>query len=948
MALPLLLAGPILRRVEANLVTVWVALSQPAEIKLLVWEGLVAAGAPNPFVTSVDETAPVANGTDTLAVGERLHLGLITARIPETSAKSFQSDTLYSYDLQITSRGGTTQTLKSLGMLDSVPIDGVDHVPLGYARDQLPGFAPCPSTLEDLKIIYGSCRKIGHPDPDAMVWIDDLIAKDDTRRDARKRPHQLFLGGDQIYADDTETLQMLQLIELGRELIGTVTTSGLTNSREQVPVDHTRTLRSGVTDLDQADPFAAYEPEDPIPGAHRLPIDRDHFPAGWRFDLVQRGAQLTSIDGYSHLISIGEFAAAYLCAWSNACWANEIPGTTFRADASPNRRPLRWTDEVRPESEVTLPQLATAVRVAADLFAAQDDKRAERDKKLSQAELRRSHTTLKRFREGLARVQRALANVPTYMIFDDHDVTDDFFLNPLWRERVQQTALGRAILNNAMITYALFQDWGNQPLRYDAGLPKELLTRVSELFPATNTDPGPAGTPYARLTELFAHNQLNGERPDGRYGPVNPPIRWDFMIDGPKHRVLVLDNRTRRSFASRLGPPGNVSAEAMLDQIPVPPLPTGREILVVVAPLQVLGPPVLDDLIAPLVYRAFDLTASGSSSATSAGSRAGARGMTGTNPDAIEAWAADPVTFEELLGRLEPYGRVVLLSGDVHNSTATLLSYWKGAATRPARIAQFVSSGFKNVMPPYIAAVDRSAGFAQQMIRANLGTERIAWARPVDDMIIFPENRDEDDLVPTLRAKLSRTPVLLPTWGWPDDNDDDTPNLFEGRSTRLNPARPPEWRWRLVPLLDRRPDALRPEPIRPLALDHDQIDAQLADPDTLIDAYQAIAGRHQGALGHLRNARQILFGSNFGLCRFEPRTDGTLDAIHEVHTAFRDPDNPALTELEAQPYMVQRARLGPVPEDPPTRLRERVIDKLVRTGTIEQPVVPSGRQVQTQ
>ena len=37
------------------------------------------------------------------------------------------------------------------------------------------------------------------------------------------------------------------------------------------------------------------------------------------------------------------------------------------------------------------------------------------------------------FRKNLPKVQRALANVPTYMILDDHDVTDDYFLNPVWR-----------------------------------------------------------------------------------------------------------------------------------------------------------------------------------------------------------------------------------------------------------------------------------------------------------------------------------------------------------------------------------------------------------------------------------------------------------------------------------------------------------------------------------
>jgi len=39
MSLPLLLAGPILRRVEPTLVSVWVALRDPCNVLLKVWEG---------------------------------------------------------------------------------------------------------------------------------------------------------------------------------------------------------------------------------------------------------------------------------------------------------------------------------------------------------------------------------------------------------------------------------------------------------------------------------------------------------------------------------------------------------------------------------------------------------------------------------------------------------------------------------------------------------------------------------------------------------------------------------------------------------------------------------------------------------------------------------------------------------------------------------------------
>ena len=70
------------------------------------------------------------------------------------------------------------------------------------------------------------------------------------------------------------------------------------------------------------------------------------------------------------------------------------------------------------------------------------------------------------FYDGSAEGRRTLANVPTYMIMDDHDVTDDWNLNPIWVDRVNKTTFGRAILRNALASYTVFQDWGNDPVRY--------------------------------------------------------------------------------------------------------------------------------------------------------------------------------------------------------------------------------------------------------------------------------------------------------------------------------------------------------------------------------------------------------------------------------------------------------------------------------------------------
>jgi hypothetical protein len=184
----------------------------------------------------------------------------------------------------------------------------------------------------------------------------------------------------------------------------------------------------------------------------------------------------------------------------------------------------------------------------------------------------------------------------------------------------------------------------------------------------------------------------------------------------------------------------------------------------------------------------------------------------------------------------------------------------------------------------------------------------------------------EQDLVPVMRSKLQSVPVLLPTWGWPDHNDprDPATNSPE-KASRINPAKPPDWSWRVQPLLDQRADADRPAGIRLLPLDEPTVDAQLASADTVLDGYRAIAARHQHALNRLRNARQILFRANVGQVRFRTNDDGTLDAIHQVYTTFSDPDQPSAIDPKPEAFLVQEAKLGPLTELPPTTLRQKAL-----------------------
>lgn len=112
------------------------------------------------------------------------------------------------------------EDLKSLGLLDNNPIAGKPNLALGYDPGFLPSFELPPSELTDLRILHGSCRRINRDMEDGLSWVDDRIREGrsglpDPANSSKphKRPHQLLMTGDQIYADDVPLPLLPQLIE---------------------------------------------------------------------------------------------------------------------------------------------------------------------------------------------------------------------------------------------------------------------------------------------------------------------------------------------------------------------------------------------------------------------------------------------------------------------------------------------------------------------------------------------------------------------------------------------------------------------------------------------------------------------------------------------------------------------------------------------------------------
>jgi len=781
--------------------------------------------------TSAEITGALTNSSASIRIGAALHIATTTFKLPPQNALA--PHLLYSYNITLQDASGT-HDLKSLGLLKTGEIEGKPNLAIGYATGFLPSFALPPMELTDLRLLHGSCRLINRNVTDGLAWVDDFV--EEARTNAKARPHQLFLSGDQIYSDDVDAPFLHMIMVAGEEVIG---------SHEGANTDRIA--------LEQ------------LPALGQLfPADEVHFPPGYRYSLTLNEARLTSVDGTSHLLGFNEFCAMYLMVWCNACWPDKLPTEQELLQQLlsfgwlgfiPNDLRTRLLAEPEMEKlseffrtgDFPAPLMQSILGSGVDLpkpFDA-DEKKQKLKERAEGAS--KCLVTLKQLWEALPKVRRGLANVPTYMMFDDHDVTDDWYLNPMWRDRVLTNPLGRTIVRNALVAYALFQGWGNDPLKFESGDHKKLLDESTKLFPPDTV--GPDETAGNTIDTLLGFHLRD----------INdvPPVTWHYSVKGSRHLLVALDNRTRRSFVSRIGPPGNLSERALKDQLPAGPLEAGLEVLVLVAPLPVIGPPALDEFVAPLVYRVFDAKAR-----NDLDKFAGPRAMAGTNPDAIEAWAFDPLAFEALLKRLEPYRRVVILSGDVHNGSSQSLSYWKKGDPEPAVFAQFTSSGLKNVMPWYLRFVDRSFATGQKIIRAEIGTERLGWnvgnPRPLD----FPANAE---IASALLSRLRHEPIHIPGEGWP-------------RNTTIN--RPPDFQWRAKVLRDARPDGARPDPAKV-----DPLNAADGDITPNPDGYRQVVVRHAKQLTQLLNSRQILFANNIGRVRFEIENN-TLVAVQELFTTF--------------------------------------------------------------
>jgi hypothetical protein len=426
--------------------------------------------------------------------------------------------------------------------------------------------------------------------------------------------------------------------------------------------------------------------EEAIPG---LPARLADIPLNGRQNLTSQTARFTSQGAENQLMAFGEFASLYLMAWSVDNWPEPLP--PFPAEKTSADSSL--VDKLEHSGKRLLGIL-------------------EKTPEAAYAEM---VERLEKVRKGVHAVRRLLANIPTYMMFDDHDITDDLFITRAWKENVWASPSGRRIVANGLAAAWAFQCWGNDPDLY----PDSFINTVATYLQQGDVDES-AGRAYEETLWHF---------PD-----------WTFHIP-IQPTTIVADTRTQRGYDSDEGAARLLGEEGLRSVARAAARADYRhgDPLILVSPEPVMGYEAVEGM-QELVSR-----------------------YVGPYKFDLEAWRANldgyTAFFKFLVSEFEPR-YVIFLGGDVHYGFTIRASFtWRNTRLP---VTQLTSSAQKNT------------GFALEVIElsslfAGRTDHHVGWDSLAEDMAAAESPpASEDPQAPSgrsvhlVRGKSEPMPATLP------------------------------------------------------------------------------------------------------------------------------------------------------------------------------------------
>ncbi len=500
------------------------------------------------------------------------------------SASVFPENTVLYYDI-LTSQIDKESSDKTKSVSEGESITGLQD--LLYAEQSLPSLVIKPK-IE--KLLHGSCRKPHYKGDDGLKQVDSVLESAVTQAIHSK-------------IDSEENTQSTSNIERPSMLI---------MSGDQIYVDDVAgpTLSAihqviellGLYNEEWLSDDPAVTNSQALFKHKHCYYQRQHLLPNFNKNTLfgeKTTPIFTSVSVHNHLITLSEIMAMYLLTWSPELW-NRV--------------------------DITKPP--------ANLSAPLQEKYAQELKHITD------------FYQGLYQVRRAMAHIPVYMIFDDHDVTDDWNLTRGWEEAAYTHPFSKQIIGNAVAGYWLCQGVGNAPDKFT-----QLLEKHNNVF-------SEQGYQHKDdlIDELLAFDQ------------------WNYTLStSPK--IVVLDTRTQRwrSESNANKPSGLMDWETLTDfQQEIVKEPN----VIVVSPAPIYGVKLIET-----IQKVFTLCG---------------------KPLAVDAenWMAHSGTANVILNifrnpRTPP--NFIILSGDVHYSFVYDVTH--RFRKNKAKITQITCSGIKNTFP---------------------------------------------------------------------------------------------------------------------------------------------------------------------------------------------------------------------------------------------------------
>ncbi|WP_456866174.1 hypothetical protein [Galbibacter sp. BG1] len=635
--MPLVLVGPILRRVTDSSVSVFIVTKESKEVILNVYDA--------------SNTEILTGTSSTRKLGEHVHALTITAG---ADANTLVPNHVYDYNLEFEGE----PMIKSDGTLtngilvnDYYDLDGG----IAYFPHKYPTFVLPANDINNLKFVHGSCRKPHGGQTDALRGLDTILSStitpvrgdleknltSETKKKINQRPQFLCLTGDQIYADDVADALLYIIMDMEETLFNW----NSPNPREVLP-----SLKPNVEPPSE---------EDLKPGNRQKLVAEEDDTTAWK---------LSSGNAKSHLIKLAEFYSMYLLVWSDVLWPKTDDG-------------LPEFLEVFPEGELT---------EIIGIPYSNEPKTEELVK------FNKELTAIKEFKRSLPLVRRALANIPTYMMFDDHEITDDWFISMHWVQNILKDSLSERIIQNGLSAFVVFQAWGNTPSSFASD---ERGKRILDNLELLNTNEPSQSVVFNEIkSHILPYYNEEEKRLRKRN---NGNINFYFNIDFDLFKLIVLDTRTNRGY---VGPKFSKDSPKLIDesylssQIPS----STKNLAIIVSPAPVFGDIIVEFVqeLAPGNIYKWDR----------------------------EAWISNVPSFELLLDVLSSFDSTVLLSGDVHYGFSITIDYWNNrtGTLRQSGIAQLCSSSLKNSDFKTEAAASKVA----QPHRLKDSYEYLGWKKP--------------------------------------------------------------------------------------------------------------------------------------------------------------------------------------------------------------------------